>query len=370
MRQRLSVACLLATVLTLSAAGLGQAAELPRHRPGGGPGNGPAAGTSSRPQLQPGGYYSIYWPFEVCSAENPFCAGIEIINMRTGQGTFTSPVLNDYTPGPVAGWTPFGLTFDVDGTMYTLNNWTDLTSLGYARLARVNVVTGELTYIGPVHEMNFAGPEMDACGNFYATGFTVGDPADPLDTPLLFGDSFLYRFDKYTGEKTLIGDTGRTDWMDLDFDSQGRLWATTENKLYILDTQTGAATFVTDIHGVPNTDIPGTCEADWPYMEVMSIAFDEHDVLWSTAMRGFSMCWDVNTPVLTIDVNTGMATLVGYTNQVYNHGGDIMPKMVRVAHRRPGGGYTCISIHLNDLPAHLAHGDYVPGTNGKACTCP
>ena len=180
----------------------------------------------------------------------------------------------------------------------------------------------------------------------------------------------VYRFDKYTGEKTRVGDTGRADWMDLAFDSKGRLWATTDNKLYLLDPQTGASTFVTDIYGVPNTDIPGTCEADWPYMEVMSIAFDDKDVLYATAMRGMSICTDVNTPVMTVDVATGIATLIGYTNQPYNHGGDIMPKMVKVAHRTAGGTYTCISINLSDLPAHLAHGDYVPGTGGHPCTCP
>jgi hypothetical protein len=114
--------------------------------------------------------------------------------------------------------------------------------------------------------------------------------------------------------------------MDLSFDRQGRLWATTKNKLWILNTKTGAATFMTDITGVPKENIPGDCSDDWPYMEVMSIAFDEANRLWATAMRGFSMCTEVNSPVLEIDTRTGAARVVGYTNQVYNHGGDYLTR--------------------------------------------
>ena len=87
-------------------------------------------------------------------------------------------------------------------------------------------------------------------------------------------------------------------------------------------------------------------------------------------MRGFSMCTEVNTPVLRIDVTTGIATLVGYTNQVYNHGGDIMPTRVKVCHRAMDGTFVPITIGLGSLPDHRAHGDVVPGTDGHGCTCP
>ena len=171
--------------------------------------------------------------------------------------------------------------------------------------------------------MNFAGPAIDGCGDFYVTGFQVPEP------PFLFGDSNLYRVNKHTGDLILVGDTGRTDWMDLDFDKKGKLWATTKNELYLLDTETGASTFVTSIYGVPHSDIPGTCAEDWPGMEVMSIAFDKNDVLWATAMKGFSNCLDNNSPVMSIDTGTGVATIVGYTGDTpfiggYNHGGDIV----------------------------------------------
>ena len=47
-----------------------------------------------------------------------------------------------------------------------------------------------------------------------------------------------------------------------------------------------------------------------------------------------------------------------------------MPTQVRVAHRQGKGGYHCITISMNALPAHLAHGDYVPGTAGHDFDCP
>jgi len=114
-------------------------------------------------------------------------------------------------------------------------------------------------------------PEIDACGNLFVTGFTVGDPADPAETPLMFGDSFLYRVDTNTGARTRIGDTGGTDWMDLAFDSKGRLWATTGNKLYFLDPRRRL-----DVHdrhhGGPEHRHPGDLRGRLPYMEVMTIA--------------------------------------------------------------------------------------------------
>jgi hypothetical protein len=60
-------------------------------------------------------------------------------------------------------------------------------------------------------------------------------------------------------------------------------------------------------------------------MEVMSIAFDHRDVLYGTAMTVYYD--DPNgSPVLRIDTVTGEATVLGYTNQPYNHGGDILLK--------------------------------------------
>jgi hypothetical protein len=226
----------------------------------------------------------------------------------------------------------------------------------WSQFARVDTATGAVTLIGAPFPINTAGGDIDACGNYYATGFEV--PA----LGYIWGDSNLYRIDKLTGVPILVGDTSKTNWMDLAFDSEGTLWATTENELWTLDTETGAATFVTEIHGVPNEDPPD-------YMEVMSIAFDSKGDLYGTAMTVyyFDPAW---SPVMKIDTKTGKTELLGYTNQVYNHGGDIMPKYVSVAHRQGNGDYKCTKIGMRDLDAHLAHGDYVPGSAGHSCECP
>ena len=82
----------------------------------------------------------------------------------------------------------YRLTFDTDGTMYTIISWLDFTE-GHqkSRLARVNMKTGKVKYIGKYVPLHFAGPEMDEHGNIYATSFTVGDPAGgPM---YLFGDN-------------------------------------------------------------------------------------------------------------------------------------------------------------------------------------
>jgi hypothetical protein len=154
--------------------------------------------------------------------------------------------------------------------------------------------------------------------------------------------------------------------MDLAFDSQNRLWTTTQNQLWIVDTQTGVGTFVPHIYGVPDADPPRN-------MEVMSIAFDKHDNLHATAMTTF---WDDpnGSPAMKINTRTGQATLLDYTHQYYNHGGEIMPTRVTVvhimptkvtvAHLMPNGHFKTVTIGIDAPPAHLAHGDYVPGTVG------
>ena len=279
--------------------------------------------------------------------------------------------------GAYFDWTPtlgsFGLTFDLDGTCYAMLAFVN--GENASCLARIDLQTAEWTAINLAspYDIIFAGPDIDSQGNLYVTGFTVGPPEDP-ENPAWWGGYDLWRVNKATGELTLVGDTqvgsggeyaGR--WMDLAFDSQDRCWTTCGNKLFLLDTTDGHATFITDIYGVPTEYIPDDeCPDDWQYMEVMNIAFDENDVLYASAIRGFSPCTGFkNAPVMKIDVNTGQATIIGYAQTGgQNHGGDIMPTRVTVAHRRPDGTFESITIPLQALPAHLAHGDYVPGTVG------
>jgi hypothetical protein len=329
------------------------------------PGPLPTASTpKSTLHSPPAEFYTVHW-----AIENGWAPGLERIDTNTGLGT--SLCVFDIDPDPEfpgTFFTPYGVAFDTDGTMYTIVSWFDgVQEHSKARFARVDMQTCTLTYIGDPYPINMAGPEIDACGNIYATGFTVGPPETGGEPTYVWGDSYLYRIDKTTGVATQIGDTGHTEWMDLAFDSKGRLWATFANDLYLLDPETGASTFVTHVTGVPQDNVPGVCPEDWPWMEIMSIAFDENDVLWATAMKGFSWCDDNDAPLMSVDVETGVATVVGYTHQGYNHGGDIMPSKVRICHQAgKSGKFVSLEIGIESLQDHLDHGDSV----GCDCAAP
>jgi hypothetical protein len=346
MRTRIVLACLAAGTLLL----LGCLQENQPLQPGNAP---PLDGSakSSDNSIQcadplPGGYYSFRW-------EEFAYSGFERISTRTGAGT----VIWHIGLTAEEGVTPLGLAFDLDGTMYTtLNYMSFVPEECWSQFAKVDGQTGAVTRIGPVFPMNTCGGDIDKFGNYYVTG---------MDVPHLgyiHGDGYLYRFDKHTGVATQIGYTGMTDWMDMAFDSHNRLYATTQNKLFRLDTETGAGTFVANISPVPDADPPHS-------MEVMSIAFDDHDVLYGTAMTVF---WDDphGSPVFRINAHTGAATLLGYTDQYYNHGGDIYPTTVRVCHRMGRDRFVELTIPITALPAHRAHGDIVPGVDTAECGCP
>jgi hypothetical protein len=128
-----------------------------------------------------------------------------------------------------------------------------------SRLARIDTQTGEVTVIGAPVPFNTAGSDIDACGNMYVCGFQVNHLG------YIWGNSYLWRIDKATGEFTQIGDTGHTNWMDLAFDSEGTLWGTFDNQLYTIDTE-WRVTLITPIYNVPEA-VHAT--------KVMSIAFDE-----------------------------------------------------------------------------------------------
>ena len=293
--------------------------------------------------------------------------GSYVLDLDTHTGRGTLGALLDMS---VAGGA-FGLAFDLDGTCYTLLAFYQ--GQNASILARIDTQSGAVTPIGAPTDLIYAGPDIDSHGNLFVTGFTVGPPEDPSN-PAWWGGYDLWRVDKATGAMTVVGDTRvgtggayAGEWMDLAFDSQDRCWTTCRNKLFLLDTTDGHSTFVADITGVPNDFIPDDeCPDDWQYVEVMDIAFDDDDVLWGSAIRGFSPCSGfINSPVLRIDTQTGQATVVGYAyTGGQNHGGDIMPTRVKVAHRVTGRGYVTIDIAMEALADHLAHGDYVPGTVG------
>ncbi|MCP4293880.1 MAG: hypothetical protein GY780_18780 [bacterium] len=308
----------------------------------------------------PQGYYSGYW--------SEIGMSLERINVRRGVGVpFLDDVFLDEIEEGGRGWTAgLGLTFDVDGSVYIINNWLDGDPSDVdGELTKINMITGEFTVIADL-ENHFSGSEIDDCGNLYSVGFEPqGNNSGYYFSPL-YGDKLCF-IDKYSGDVTPIGlGTGLHDVMDLAFDSEGTLWATTENKLFTISLDDGVATWVCDI-----TNVPPAPEGETNPMMIMSIAFDKHDRLFGTAMVGFcEICDPYHSPIMKIDSETGEGTLLGYSELGYNHGGDTKPHRVKVAHRNRQGEYSCRTISLRALPAHLAHGDYVPGTNGYDCECP
>ncbi len=309
----------------------------------------------------PPGFYTGYW--------TAIGWNLETIDTRHGVGVpYLDDVFLDEVEGEGArGWTAgLGLTFDVDGSVYIINNWLDGDPSDIdGELTKIDMTTGEFTVIADL-ENHFSGSEIDACGNLYSVGFEPQGANYGYYFSPLYGDKLCF-VDKYSGDVTPIGDgTGLHDVMDLAFDSEGTLWATTDNKLYTISTDDGTATWVADITNVPPTP-PGESNP----MMIMSLAFDKHDVLYGTAMIGFcEVCDPAHSPIMKIDAATGEGTVLGASELGYNHGGDTMPDKVRVAHRSGNGQYSCKTISLKALPAHLAHGDYVLGTNGYDCECP
>lgn len=323
---------------------------------------GPGVGGLTATGLSPGGYYSFSW-------NDGIAAYSDLIGIDTGSGlgtpVWTLSGQNSWVPVPPTLWgpSPVGFAFDVDGSMYTIiGSYYFDPQLARSRLARVDPTTGVLTYIGDPVPMNYCGPDIDSKGNLYVCAMYVPHLG------YIHGNGRLHRVDKATGAFTEIGPVNVevTDWMDLAFDSHDQLWGTTQNKLFKIDTATGNITAVLPILGVPGDPPPP------PYtvmQEVMSIAFDANDVLYGT---GMNVEWDTGhgSPVMRIDTTTGQATVLGYTEQVYNHGGDIMPTKVKVCHVNGKGRYIPIRIGIESLPDHQAHGDIVPGLNGAGCDCP
>jgi len=304
--------------------------------------------------LLPDGYYAFFTGPEGNYSE------FSHINTHSGVADFVwhlqFPVAGDWVTS--FGWVPFGFAFDVDGTMYMTQNIVAFDpTLVRSQFARVDRATGEVTSIGTPVEFNTSGGDIDACGNFYVCGFQV----DALG--YIWGNDSLWRVDKETGAFIEVGPTGHTNWMDLAFDANGTLWGTFDNQLYVIDTDTGASTLMCDIQDVPDAGDPHR-------MEIMSIAFDKHDVLYGT---GLTVYWEHpdGSPVMRIDPYTGASELLGYSHTPnYNHGGDILPDEVRIAHATGNGQYKCMTVGMSSLEAHLAHGDYVPGTVGHSCDCP
>jgi hypothetical protein len=261
--------------------------------------------------VRPGKYYSMFYTEETGNYSE-----FSRISQSTGEADFIWRLQFPFGGDGMTsfGWIPFGFAFDDDGDMYMTHNIVafDPTEVR-SQFARVDSENGKVTPIGEPVEFNTSGGDIDACGNFYVCGFQV------LALGYIWGNDSLWRVDKKTGEFIEIGPTGHTNWMDLAFDSEGTLWGTFDNELYTIDTGTGASTFITEIHDVPDAGDPRR-------MEVMSIAFTKRDVLYGSCLTVYWL--DPNgTPVLRINPHTGETVLIGYSQTSdFNHGGDIWIK--------------------------------------------
>ena len=203
--------------------------------------------------------------------------------------------------------------FDVNGDYYAIAL---LPGNVGSQLARVDVATGLATPIGPRGDTPLLGMEIDADGTLYATQIVY--PHFGIE-----GETLLHRVDKTTGELTPIGNTGVLRSMDMAFDSTGTLWLVGGeeggNRLYTLDTTTGAATFKTII-----SDASGEIDVAQGGVEIMGIMFDEHDTLYGTAFLSEPDPNPFESPLFNIDTTTGFASVVGQTGLRLPHGGDYL----------------------------------------------
>jgi streptogramin lyase len=169
--------------------------------------------------------------------------------------------------------------------------WTIINGFGTAQIAKVDKTTGKATPVGSPIGTQAITLEFGPDGTMYTIGYNNG---------------VLYRIDKTTGVGTPIGaGTGIYTTMDLAFDCQGQLWATTMGDLYSVNTTTGTSTFKTAITGV----------AEGP-SAVMGLMFDHSCHMLATTYTNPGSLYSINPA-------TGAATKIGSTGLNYPHGGSV-----------------------------------------------
>jgi ketosteroid isomerase-like protein len=223
------------------------------------------------------------------------------IDLATGAGTDVGPYANPEIEITRTGW-PVGNGAIYEDVFYVIASQRLPTGStpdqARSRLGRVDMQTGEVELLGTDIDLNLMALEIDHCGRMYATGFTLSNQLGEI-----FGDTNLYRVDREDGSLTLIGDTGLPDIMDMSFDPDGALWATVDNILYTVDTETGSLTEMVEITGV---------EEDH---EIMGIGFTSDGVLYATT--------PFSDGLYTIDLETGAVTMIGRHGFTIPHGGDV-----------------------------------------------
>lgn len=224
-----------------------------------------------------------------------------MIDLATGAGTDIGKYTNDEIEILRTGWLSGGGALYEDAFYTILNKRLPADATpddAEARLARVDMATGELELLGNIIPVNMIAMEINGCGEVFSAGFTLSNQIGEL-----FGDTNLYRVDRTSGAITLIGDTGLERIMDMSFSPDGTLWATVGNVLYTLDQETGAPTEVAQITGVEEEN------------EIMGIGFTSEGELYATTpfSDGF----------YRIDTASGAVTEIGRHGFTVPHGGDI-----------------------------------------------
>jgi hypothetical protein len=189
------------------------------------------------------------------------------------------------TLGPTGHSSSFAATVDVDGTVWTLVN-------GYtsAQIAVVDPATGAATPRPNATGQRMYALEIASDGTMYGIGVD---------------DRRLHRIDKTTGVATAVGpSTGISEAMDLAFDCNGDLWATSYGQLWVVDTATGTATAKASITGIADATA------------VMGLMVDGDCRMLATTYR-------LSGALYEVDPGTGAATLIGDTGLWLPHGGDI-----------------------------------------------
>lgn len=212
------------------------------------------------------------------------------IDLTTGMGTVVGPMGLPSFPS---------LAFDT-----TRNIMYAGTGAGNTDLYTVNTDSGETTFVGSTG-LGFgaiAGMDFTCDGILFASVNTSGAGSG--------GGDFLVTIDKNTGIATPIGPFGFIGISGISFDKSGTLWGVLNNVgtippiptpgLYIINTSSGLATFVTEIVDKNGTPLPN----------VASIQFSCDGTLYGGTSRG-----PFNPPnsgrLIKIDPSTGIYEFIG-----------------------------------------------------------
>jgi hypothetical protein len=214
-----------------------------------------------------------------------FSAHASTIWMTGGDGSTLYTVDSTNGASTVVGGfgqpSTYTLSFDSGGNLYGISN-------GYndGTLVQIDKTTGQAVAVGvSTGIQNLMALAFAADGTLYAGSWSSNS---------------LYTINKNTGAATLVGSLGFNAIMDLDFDSQGNLYALSDS-LYQINMATGQGTLV--------THLANSC--------LMGMAIDQQDHFLAT-----NYCLN-DTPLYQINTADGSLTSLGNTGIAQSMGGAI-----------------------------------------------